>query len=230
MVKIFCPIDGCHKVDFGVPEPHQSHLNHHLFEAHNIKVTDSNIADFQKRQDAAWEEQYQLVETARFLQAKRIKEEFLAFQNDPSLPLPNESNGAINNEYVALMEVWDDDDDPEDKVAPIDDAQARVANEWFGSGPGYDVSFRHYQFQSAVEQDVARLLSTRTQLDVTPGLAPTRQGVGLPSDIPSADDSQRMSRTDEKAPEDGKPESLERSTESAERSTLPENRGRRIDQ
>ena len=187
MTKLFCPIPGCSKSRFGVPNPHQIHVNAHLRNDHGITVTRANSALWRQRQNQSWQAQYTHLEAQRSRTAKQMKDDFELFANDPSLELSaNTLGNGIECEMVALMNVVDDEDREIDQ--PSTSVGAQASDGWFGSTPDYDLSLRTIQYRAGLEdndpsRNLSRILEhTAQRLQVQP----TSQAVGLPGGNPDA--------------------------------------------
>ena len=91
--------------------------------------------------------------------AKQMNEQFEAFANDPSLPLPTETLAEdVERRSNELMEVESDSEEKTPRQ-PKKGASAKTRSEWFGQGPDYDMSFRTLQYSDVVtnEQREARI-------------------------------------------------------------------------
>ena len=158
MTKIFCFIRGCNESEFGVAEPSQTHVNTHLRDIHGLAITAANAKYYKRRQNEAWQARYIALLAERSRVVKQIKDEFQAFTNDPSLPLPT---GTLDEDveiaWAAVMNTTDDAE-PVEEGHSSKGVDAKASSEWFGSGPGYAVSFRSKVFRKQNAEEEARLI------------------------------------------------------------------------
>lgn len=144
---------GCNESRFGTERPTQQHVNKHIRDVHGLLVTPVNILYYRRRQNEAYQRRCKLVEGERSRDVKEIRSQFEAFASDPSQPLPTETlDEDVERRFAELMEVESDSEEVPTKERRRG-ARSKACNEWFGSGPDYDMSFRTTQYRDYVTEE-----------------------------------------------------------------------------
>lgn len=127
MVKIYCPMPGCGKSQFGVRTASQAHLLHHLIRFHGLRYDEDQIPALRQRQNEAWQHDKEQYCKATQENKRRSKALFEIWANskDPGPPPAIE----LHEYFVQLGERVmnaDDDSDKEEEDKPSRFSEADV--------------------------------------------------------------------------------------------------------